>query len=268
MKPWIKITLWSIFGVSVVMLLFFTQQAQDEIVLEEPEIEVHVEGAAHFITEQEILNHLEFNKLWDKGVKSGELPVAKIEDWLMQISQVKHAKVFRDLGGRWKIEVTTRKPIARLFNAKGETYYLDDEGVAMEVSHQHAARVLVVTGAFEEGLEVENVAEIINNDSLKSIRNLDDIYRISSYVCNDPMFHSLIGQIHLQKNGDFVLIPLVGDQRIVFGSALTEEEVARKFKKLQIFYKEAMPYEGWNKYKEISLMYEDQIVCKKKETDG
>ena len=70
---------------------------------------------------------------------------------------------------------------------------------------------------------------IINNDSLKSILKLDDIYRISSYVCEDSLFRSLIGQIHLEKNGDFVLVPLVGDQKIIFGSAYSDREVAEKF---------------------------------------
>jgi cell division protein FtsQ len=73
---------------------------------------------------------------------------------------------------------------------------------------------------------------------------------------------SLIGQIHLKKDGDFVLIPLVGGQKIIFGSAFTDEEVREKFKKLKIFYKEAIPYEGWDKYEEISLKYKKQIVCR------
>ncbi|MCR9172119.1 MAG: hypothetical protein NXI10_06490 [bacterium] len=268
MKPWVKIASWSVFAVVVVVLLFMTQAAQDDIPTSKPEIEVHVKGEAHFITEEEILGDLDFHKLWKKGMRSGDLPIGKVEAYLKGISQVKDARVYRKLGGEWKIEVTTRNPIARIFNKQGQTYYLDDDGVKMEISDLHAARIVVVTGDISDRLEGENVSEIINNDSLKSIRKLDDIYRISKYVCNDPLFHSLIGQIHLEKNGDFVLVPLVGDQKVVFGSALTEKEVAEKFKKLRIFYKEAMPYEGWNTYKEISLKYEDQIVCKKKETDG
>ncbi|XOV69245.1 MAG: cell division protein FtsQ/DivIB [Fluviicola sp.] len=268
MRSWVKIASWSVLGVLVIALLVITQRAQKNIPTDEPQIEVHVAGEAHFITEDEILNELDFHRLWKKGMRSGDIPIEKIEAYLKGISQVKDARVYQKLGGEWKIEVTTRNPIARIFNKQGETYYLDDEGVKMETSELHAARILVVTGEIPDRFEGQNISEIINNDSLKSIQKLDDIYRISSYVCDDPLFHSLIGQIHLEKNGDFVLIPLVGDQKVVFGSALTEEEVAEKFKKLKIFYKEAMPYEGWNTYTEISLKYEDQIVCKKKETDG
>jgi len=268
MKPWVKIALWSAFGIVIAVLVVLTQRAQNSIPTVKPEIEIHVNGEAHFITEEEILSDLDFNHLWKKGMPSGDVPIGKIERYLKSISQVKDARVYRKLGGTWKIEVITRTPIARIFNKNGESFYLDDEGVGMETSELHAARILVVTGDISDRLEDENVSEIINNDSLKSIRKLDDIYRISNYVCNDPLFHSLIGQVHLEKNGDFVLIPLVGDQKVVFGSALTEKEVAEKFKKLKIFYKEAMPYEGWDRYTEISLKYEDQIVCKKKETDG
>lgn len=263
-----KISLWVVFVLAVLGLMYFTQKAQDELVLESPEIQIHVDGEAHFLTEKEIIEDLKFHKLWDEDVKSGDLNVAGIEEYLEGISQVKSVKVFKKLGGAWKIDVVTRKPVARIFNHRGESFYLDDEGVKMDLSDRHAARILVVTGDIVDGPEGENVAEIINNDSLISIRNLDDIYRISNYVCNDPLFHSLIGQVHLEKNGDFVLVPLVGGQKIVFGSALSEEEVADKFEKLKIFYNEAIPYVGWDEYAEISLKYEDQIVCKKKKTDG
>lgn len=268
MKPWLKISIWSAFALTVIILLVATQNAQDNIVLDAPEVQIHVKGDAHFITEKEVLEELEFQHLWKKGQTAGSLNVERIEAYLNGISQVKKVKVFRKLGGHWKIEIVTRRPVARIYNRYGETFYLDDEGMVMEVSSQHVARVLVVTGDIADRKDGENVPVIINNDSLKSIRNLDDIYRISNYVCNDPLFHSLIGQIYLEKNGDFVLIPMVGDQKIVFGSAFTEEEVKRKFKKLKVFYNEAIPYEGWDVYTEISLKYKDQIVCKKKTTDG
>jgi cell division protein FtsQ len=129
----------------------------------------------------------------------------------------------------------------------------------------YTARVVVVTGDIPDKMNSEPVSKIINNAFLKSNRKLDDLYRISHYVCNDQLFQALIGQIHRKKNGDFVLIPQVGGQKIIFGSALTDQEVSEKFRKLKVFYNEAIPYEGWNKYEEISLKYDKQIVCKKKE---
>jgi cell division protein FtsQ len=76
--------------------------------------------------------------------------------------------------------------------------------------------------------------------------------------------HKLIGQVYLEADGDFILIPLLGEQQIVFGQARSTEEVSDKFERLKHFYKEALPHEGWNKYIEISVKYEGQIVCRKK----
>ena len=134
----------------------------------------------------------------------------------------------------------------------------------MTTTASHTARTLLFTGEIHDRSNSISTTEIINNDSLISIRKLDDIYRISAYVCNDPLFHSLVGQMHLEKNGDFILVPVVGDQKIIFGTAHSTQDVESKFEKLKIFYTEAIAYEGWTKYAEINLKYEGQIVCKKK----
>jgi cell division protein FtsQ len=182
------------------------------------------------------------------------------------MTEVKDVKVYTNIGRKWEIEVTVRKPIARIYNQFDENYYLDEDGVIMRSSSTHTARVVVVTGFIPDKINAPSVSEIINNDTLKSIQKLDDVYRISNYVCNDPLLQSLIGQIHLKKDGNFVLIPLVGGQKIIFGSAYSNEEVKLKMNKLKVFYKEGMPYEGWNKYDVINLKYKKQIVCRKADT--
>jgi cell division protein FtsQ len=123
--------------------------------------------------------------------------------------------------------------------------------------------VLVFSGVIPDRIDSENINLIINNDSLKSIRLLDDIYRISNYVCKDPLLQSLIGQVYCDENHEFIMIPVVGKQKIVFGKASSVKEVEEKFQRLKVFYQEAMPFEGWNKYSEISLKYEGQVVCRK-----
>ena len=267
MKKWLKITLWSVFSILLIIALVFVKRAMDEKLLLPPEISVHADAENAFLTNDELHDRLMRSGLLFAGQERQELDVDAVESFVTSISQVKFVDVFQFIDGTWKIDVDMRVPIARIFNKYGETFYLDEDGNAMDVSPVHTARTLIISGEIMDKKSSISVTEIINNDSLISIRKLDDIYRISRYVCNDPLFHSLIGQVHLKKNGDFVLIPLVGDQEIIFGSAYTDQEVEKKFEKLKIFYKEAMPYEGWNVYREISLKYDGQIVCKKKNTD-
>ncbi|MEY3200439.1 MAG: hypothetical protein RJA13_2397 [Bacteroidota bacterium] len=255
MKKWLKIAAWSLLVLGVVFLLSLAKNAQKETIVSKPKIIIHVTGENAFLTKNELYIRLKRKGFVFDGQQREKLNTSAIEKYIQSMSEVKTVKVFSSIGKGWKIEVLVRKPIARIFNTFGETFYLDEDGIIMKSSK-------VVSGNIKDRIHSKSVKEIINNPTLKSIQKLDQVYRISNYVCNDPLMQSLISQIHLKSNGDFVLIPLVGGQKIIFGSANSDEEVKDKFEKLKLFYKEAIPFEGWNKYEEISLKYKKQIVCK------
>jgi cell division protein FtsQ len=56
------------------------------------------------------------------------------------------------------------------------------------------------------------------------------------------------------------LYPRIGKHVIELGST---ENFRNKLNRLRIFYQEGLERVGWNKYKTISLAYDDQIVCTK-----
>jgi len=263
MKNWMKVTLGIVFGLSVIVLIYKIRTHLNTAILQEPNIHIKVEGESAFLTEKELLTRLKQANHLFVDQKVEELHPEELERFIEKMNEVKSVNVFSSFGGTWNIDLELRRPIARIFNNYGQTFYLDADGVVMEQTVGHTARVVVVSGDIPDRITSESVHDIINNDSLKSIRKLDDVYRISNYVCKDPLMNSLIGQIYRDNSGDFILIPIVGGQKIVFGTAKSTAEVEEKFKKLKIFYKEAIPYEGWNKYSEISLKYRKQIVCKK-----
>jgi cell division protein FtsQ len=265
MKKWMKISLWIIVAASVITILVFANKAEAGKKYDKPEISIHVNGDRDvFLTEEELIDRLELHRLIQENDQVEKLNIRKMEYVISLMPEVKNVDVFKPIGNQWNIRLNLRKPIARIFNKYGQSFYMDEDGFLMNRSSLHTARVLVFSGAIKDRFSPNSLTEIINNDSLKSIRNLDDIYRISNYVCNDPILHKMIGQVYREKNGDFVLIPIVGDQKIILGTANSDEDVKDKFDRILEFYKEAMPYEGWNKYSEISVKYEGQIVCRKR----
>jgi cell division protein FtsQ len=264
MKKWMKITAWILCVAGVITILVLANQEEQKKTYSTPQISIHVEGDDAFLTEPELIDRLKLRRLIEKSQTVKNLNIRKIEYAISKMPEVKHVKVFKRIGNKWDIQMELRKPIARIFNQSGQSFYLDEDGFLMNRSDLHTARVLVFSGEITDRYEPNSIFKIINNDSLKSIRKLDDIYRISNYVCNDPILHKMIGQVYREKNGDFVLIPIVGDQKIILGTAYTDEEVNDKFSRILDFYNEAMPYEGWNKYSEISVKYEGQIVCRKR----
>ena len=258
-----KISLWILLAAGVSAILFIANQEESKKKYNNPKISIHVDGDA-FLTEPELIDRLKLHRLIQENDRVGNLNIRKIEFVISCMPEVKNVKVFKRIGNEWDIQLNLRKPIARIFNKSGQSFYLDEDGFLMNRSSLHTARVLVFSGMIKDRFSPNSIFKIINNDSLKSIRNLDDIYRISNYVCKDPILHKLIGQVYREKNGDFVLIPIVGDQKINIGTANSDEDVNDKFGRLLDFYREAMPYEGWNKYSEISVKYERQIVCRKR----
>lgn len=264
MKKWLKISLIVLFLLGLGVLIYFVNKEEQQQILSKPEIFIQVQGESAFLTKNELQTRLERGGFLPKGIKTKDLDPNKVEKFILKMSEVKSVKVYKRIGKEWSIDVVLRIPIARIFNSFGESYYLDAEGYKIGTSNFHTARVLVFNGNIQDRLNTENVSQIINNNHLKSIRKLDDMYRISNYVCKDPLFQSLIGQVFVNEQNEFDFVPLIGDQIIEFGTANSEEEVQDKFKKLKVFYEQAMPYEGWNKYSVITIKYNGQIVCKRK----
>lgn len=264
MKKWLKISLIVLFLLGLGVLIFFVKREENRQILSKPEIFIQVKGESAFLTKNELYKRLDLAGLLPKGLQAKNLDPNKVEKFILKMSEVKSVRVYKKIGKEWNIDVVLRVPIARIFNSFNETYYLDAEGYKIGTSNFHTARVLVFNGNIQDRLNNENVTQIINNNYLKSIRKLDDMYRISNYVCKDPFFHSLVSQVFVNEQNEFVFVPLVGDQIIEFGTAISDEEVDVKFKKLKVFYEQAMPYEGWNKYGVIMIKYNGQIVCKKK----
>ncbi len=265
MKKWQKILLITLSFAMLIALMAFVYKAQNETILSTPKVIIHVPpGESSFLTETELMERIQSEKLIYSGQRFEQLDIVKLEKFIEAMPEVREVKVFTKIGPNWSIDIELRVPIARIFNQYGETFYLDREGYTMNPSSSHTARVVVVNGFIPDKLNSPSVPDLINNDSLKSIHKLDDVYRITSYVCNDPFLRAQIAQIHLNKKGDFILVPQVGGHTIVFGTAYTDKEVSDKFEKLKVFYKHGLPFEGWNKYSEIILKYENQIVGKKK----
>jgi len=265
-KRW-KIAAWVAFSVLVITLLVIARREQEVAAVKEPVVAISVIDENAFLTETELITRLKRNKLIYKGQKMQDLNTTAIEAFIKEMHEVEEVEVYKMLGGVWNIKVKVRQPIARIFNKYGESFYVDVKGATMAPSPNFTARVLVFSGNISDRCDSLTVPEIINNASLKSSKNLDEIYRISNYVCNDPFLQAQIGQVHRDQWGNFTLIPLVGEQEIIFGSAENDEDVKEKMEKLKVFYREGMPYEGWSKYESINLKYKDQIVCKKKKTD-
>lgn len=140
------------------------------------------------------------------------------------------------------VDVKHREPVVRIMS-DAASYYLDRFGGKIPISSNYTANVLVATGFFTE--------EYAKTELLPFVR----------YIENDKFWQAQIEQIHIEKNGNLLLTPLVGNHIIEFGEINNYE---KKLQKMKAFYEQVLAKNNWNKYKTISLKYNNQVIAKRR----
>lgn len=220
-------------------------------------IKVLIPGADNFIEREEVDAILEQSEGVLLGRTLEQINTNRIEKRLRANPYIEYAKVFADMDGILHIEVKQRQPVLRVINASNQDFYIDNNGNKMPVSSNFTANVLVATG---------NIQEVFGGrvDTLRT-QLAKDLYKTALYIKQDTLWDAQIEQVYVDDKNDIQLIPRVGNQHIVLGTA---DSLEVKMKNLLVFYKKAMPQVGWDTYKTISVKYSNQIVCEKAKVDS
>ena len=224
----------------LVIVLFFAEKKMGEVYCKDITVNIEKEENS-FIDEEEVI------QLFKRSVGNlKDIPVAKIdkdsvERMLIKNSMIKSAQVYYRLDGNVYVEVKQRNPVLRVFAQK--QYYVDEEGKIMPLSKKYSARVVVATGSISPTFACER------------------LYPFVMKMREDDFWSAMIEQIVVSSDQEVTLIPKVGNFRIRLGEL---ENVDQKMENLYLFLREGISLKGWNKYKEINLKYDNQIVCVKK----
>jgi cell division protein FtsQ len=186
-----------------------------------------------------------------EGTELASLEVERMERVLEEDPFVLDAETYVGQSNTLHVRIRQREPILRILDNRGGNYYLDKDAAKVPTSRNYTARVLVATG---------NIAPYTADFQDKKRNTLKEVFYLANYLMADPVWSRFFQQIHVNNAGEFVLVPLVGDQTILLGSTRHLED---KLRRLKIFYKEGMPYAGWRMYESINLKYSGQVVCRK-----
>ncbi len=186
------------------------------------------------------------------GMPISDINLQRLEEKVLEKDPfISTADVYIDANEKLHIDITQREPLLRIIDANGKSYYLDKQGKHMPLSVNFTARVPVANGYIPP----------FTPDYDKKRPELRDLYRLAQDLEKDPFMKAHTEQIFMTKKREFILVPNLGKHKIILGRY---RDIADKFERLKIFYKEGMPYEGWQKYKSINLKYDGQVVCKKR----
>jgi cell division protein FtsQ len=243
--------LWSIAAALLVLLFIISWSAKEEKKCASVNVELVGENTvALFMDEKEILQIIN-----DKGIKAG-LPIESVnlnelEKNLQSIKWVKHAEMFLDNQQALQIKIEQRIPIARIFTSSGNSFYIDKEGWKLPLKQLTVLRLPVFTG-FPSDQE-----KLSSPDSLL----LKDILHFTKAIEQDSFFMAQIAQINIASNGDFEMVPSVGDHMVLIGAV---DNIEDKLNRLYSFYKQVWVQTGVNAYQVLDCRFDHQIVALKK----
>lgn len=188
-----------------------------------------------------------------KGKRIAEINLKNLEQLLRDNVWVQKAEMWFDNRNVLHVEVYEREPIARIFTASGNTFYIDSSIKKLPLSDKRTPKVPMFTGFTDKKVY-----------SVKDSLLLADIKNIATYIQSDSFWMSQIAQIDITSNRNFELSPVIGNHLIKLGDG---KDLEKKFNRLMIFYKQVLSQKGFDSYSTIDVQYSGQVVGTRRGTE-
>ena len=237
-------------GLAMLMIMVIAVQEKMQSGVKEFRVDIeYIDQTKRLINDEFIFDLLRKELGYNiERVKIKDLDLLKVEAFLSQNKFVEEVEVYIDGDNNIIAEISQKNPIVRL-NHKDRHFYLDKNGDYLPLSPVAAVRVPVITGHIED---------YNPNYKLEEKHQYKDIFELATKIASDQLLSSLIEQIHIKKNNEFLLIPKIGKEKIILGDIHGLED---KLFNLKHFYKEGLTREGWGKYAYLDLRNEGQVVA-------
>ncbi len=232
----------AVIGYLIFSATYFRDSSRNQV-CESFEVVIRDSARTRFVLAQDIVHLVKRYDLYPVGKTFGEINTLSIRDTILTNRLVESAEVYTTPGGSIVAAIRQREPVLRVISDVKGNFYVDKDRQVMPVSSSFAVYVPIATGAIDE--------EYAQNE----------LFDFAMFLHDNPDWDAWIEQIVVQKNHQVELIPRVGDFRIIMGNL---DDYPEKLAKFVRFVNEGLAIVGWNRYTEINLKYENQVVCTRK----
>ena len=169
------------------------------------------------------------------------ISITKIEDELDKNTFVEKSQVYTMVGHKLFVNVKQKEPVARIIT-NDSVFYLDKNSNFMSLSKLHSADVPIIFG-------------------FNQFSDLDYLTKISLMIRDDKFLNQNITQIIINDNQEINLKLSGLNTFIELGH---NNKLEKKIQNLKAFYNRAVRKNDIEKYKEVNLQFENQVVAVKK----
>ena len=227
----------------VAVLLFTSVSLKKQREIQKVEINLTKRSQEHLIGQDYLVNLLnrEFgNDL--KNVPFEFIDLNHMENTFESDDYIESCEVYLDKTGLLKIDVTERTPLLRIIGKEGGKY-LDKYGAIIPLSAHYTARLPVI---YENDLDAGN----------KKLN--DELVDLMSAINQNVFMNSLTDQIEIVNKNEFVITPILGNEKIRLGST---DDLEIKFDRLKKFYQLKIGKGNWDKCEYVDVRFKGQVVC-------
>lgn len=233
-----------------IFLAVLAKKNRDENRVEKIKIGVDDWNGNFFINKSQVLSLVQ-DQFDVKGKMLSGKELEEIEKAVSVIPQIKNSDAFTDNKGNLNIKIEQRKPILRVYNLQGQSFYIDENGIKFPTTNSFAAKVPIVSG---------NITEMCDTTVKIQSEELNRVFNTVQTINKNKVWSAMIGQYNINEKNQIELIPRFGDCTILFGD---DKNIDQKIKRLDVFYFDVLKKVGWDYYKVINIMYKNQVVCLK-----
>ncbi len=211
-----------------------------------------------FVTNNDIMNALRATGIRVTGQKISEIPLSELEERVKAFKELKVAEVYISEDRKLHVYCNQREPVMRVVASYGGDFFIDREGVIMRRHNLYTPNLHI--------LEIDMVfnAEQMTGTSIfesEKTENLAKAFELVNYIRGDSFWNETIDQLSMTRDGRVTLVPHVGNHTVKLGRVENYEE---KLHNLLVFYRQAMPVAGWDRYRVVNVEYRGQVVCQRR----
>ncbi|MDQ0592160.1 cell division protein FtsQ [Chryseobacterium ginsenosidimutans] len=197
-------------------------------------VKMNEKTPVYFIDEKDIR---EIVKKENPSGKVGDLNIPALEKKINNLPAVDSANVYLNLNGKLNLDIKQRVPVFRL-NNNGKDFYVDEKGIEFPISKTYSHPCMLVTGNVKKD-EYEKLAELVEK------------------IDKDDFSKKYFIGISKDKNGDYNLLTSEGNYKVEIGDL---DNIDLKVKGFKTFVEKYLVYQDSEKYKMVSVKYQNQIV--------
>lgn len=241
-----KIVTWSILcsllAYTAVMSVWAHRQAADHVCTG---IEIQVQGtdAMDSVIRRGVSEELYRYPRRIVGTPIHEVNTSDLERYISRHSNFESVNCMVTSRGKLIVRIVPLIPVMRVFFGDN-SYYINKDGRHVRSTAEFFSDVPVVSGRFNRNFTPKSVLPLVN------------------FVRKDALLSELVSMVDAIDAKNLILVPRIRGHVINFGDTTRLEEKKRA---LALFYRQVLPYKGWEEYDTISVKFRGQIVATRRD---